>query len=160
MTGRDGSLWAAESGSEQAQLNFEIPFRNNDQQEVLQLKIREQFKDEEAQKGNKIWTVNMAFHLPSLGGIRIYITLDKEDLAIQFWTEEKNCQQLLQQFFPLIYFIVFNIYVRCDALSLMVFSTVMPTPERLPLPLFFSSAPVFAHNSSVELKTTVIQPAS
>lgn len=95
-------LFARESGSEQAQLNFEIPFRNNDQQEVLQLKIREEFKDEEAQKGNKIWTVNMAFHLPALGGIRIYITLDKEDLAIQFWTEEKNCQQLLQQFFPLL----------------------------------------------------------
>lgn len=95
-------LLARESGSEQAQLNVEIPFRNNDQQEILQLKIRENFKDEEAQKGNKIWTVNMAFHLPSLGSIRIYITLDKEDLAIQFWTEEKNCQQLLQQFFPLL----------------------------------------------------------
>ena len=101
-------LHSRESGSEQALLNFEIPFRNNDQQEVLQLKIRQEFTDEEARKGNKIWTVNMAFHLPSLGAIRIYITLDNNDLAIQFWTEEKKSQHLLQQLFPLLKERLFN----------------------------------------------------
>ena len=59
-------------------------------------------QEKEAEKGNKIWTVNLAFHLPSLGGIRIYITLDKQDLAIQFWTEEKSSQKLFQQFFYLL----------------------------------------------------------
>lgn len=95
-------LTTRESRTEQVQINIEIPFRNNDQQEVLQLKIREQKKQSEAEKGNKIWTANMAFHLPSLGGIRIYITLDKQDLAMQFWTEEKNTQQLFQQYFSLL----------------------------------------------------------
>lgn len=89
-------------GGEQQMLNFEIPFRHNDQQEILQLKIRQEFKEHEAEKGNKIWTVNLAFHLPSLGGIRIYITMDKQDLAIQFWTEEKSSQKLFQQFFHLL----------------------------------------------------------
>ena len=95
-------LTTRESRTEQVQINIEIPFRNNDQQEVLQLKIREEKKQSEAEKGNKIWTANMAFHLPSLGGIRIYITLDKQDLAMQFWTEEKNTQQLFQQYFSLL----------------------------------------------------------
>ncbi|MCU7833732.1 MAG: flagellar hook-length control protein FliK [gamma proteobacterium symbiont of Taylorina sp.] len=95
-------LQTRERGTDQIQLNFEIPFRNNDQQEVLQLKIREEIKENEAQKGNKIWTVNLAFHLQSLGGIRIYITLDKQDLSMQFWTEEKNTQQLFQTYFSLL----------------------------------------------------------
>ncbi len=95
-------LTTRESRTEQVQINIEIPFRNNDQQEVLQLKIREEKKQSEAEKGNKIWTANMAFHLPCLGGIRIYITLDKQDLAMQFWTEEKNTQQLFQQYFSLL----------------------------------------------------------
>ena len=96
-------LQSRESGGEQQQLlNFEIPFRHNDQAEVLQLKIREELIEKEAQKGNKIWTVNMAFHLPSLGGIRIYITMDKMDLAIQFWTEEQESQRLFQQYFHLL----------------------------------------------------------
>lgn len=89
-------------GGEQAFLNFEIPFRHNEQQEILQLKIREEIKDIEAKKGNKVWTVNLAFHLPSLGGIRIYITMDKHDLAIQFWTEEVNAQKLFQKYFYLL----------------------------------------------------------
>ena len=83
-------------------LNFELPFRINDQTEVLQLKIREEFIEKETKKGNKIWTVNLAFHLPSLGGIRIYITMDKKDLAIQFWTEEHESQKLFQQYFYLL----------------------------------------------------------
>ena len=89
-------------GGEQQLLNFEIPFRHNDQQEILQLKIRQQLREDEADKGNKIWTVNMAFHLQSLGGIRVYITADKQDLAIQFWTEEKESQQLFKKHFPLL----------------------------------------------------------
>ncbi len=94
-------LQTRETG-EQSFLNVELPFRHNDQQEVLQLKIREEFKDKEAQQGNKIWTVNMAFNLQSLGGIRIYITLDKQDLAIQFWTEKQDSRQLLQHYFNLL----------------------------------------------------------
>ncbi len=89
-------------GGEQQLFNFEVPFRHNDQQEILQLKIREQFRETEAEKGHKIWTVNLAFHLPSLGGIRIYITLDKQDLDIRFWTEEKASQQILQKLFPML----------------------------------------------------------
>ncbi len=85
--------------SDQAFYNFEIPFRHNNQTEVLQLKIREQHKQKEQQKGNKIWTVNLAFHLQTLGGIRIYITLDKQDISIQIWTEEQHAQQLFQQNF-------------------------------------------------------------
>ncbi|MCW8931092.1 MAG: flagellar hook-length control protein FliK [Gammaproteobacteria bacterium] len=88
--------------SDQSLMNFEIPFRHNDQQEILQLKIREEFKEKEADLGNKIWTVNMAFYLQSLGGIRIYITLDKKDLAIQFWTEEKESKALFQKYFYLL----------------------------------------------------------
>ncbi len=88
--------------SEQSFINFEFPFRNNDQSEVLQLKIREERQEKEAQKGHKIWTVNLAFHLQSLGNIRIYITLDDNDLAIQFWTEEKSSQQLFSQYFHLL----------------------------------------------------------
>ncbi len=89
-------------GGEQSFLNLEIPFRHSDQQEVLQLKIREGFKQKEGQQGNKIWTVNLAFELKTLGGIRIYITLDKQDLAIQFWTENKEAQQLFQKNFSLL----------------------------------------------------------
>ncbi len=89
-------------GGEQSFLNFEIPFRHNDQQEVLQLKIREELKQKEGKQGNKIWTVNLAFELKSLGGIRIYITLDKQDIAIQFWTENKQSQQLFQKYFHLL----------------------------------------------------------
>ena len=89
-------------GGDQSFLNVEIPFRHNDQQEILQLKIREEFRKKEAEQGNKIWTVNMAFNLQSLGGIRIYITLDKNDLAIQFWTEEKESQQLFKNYFSLL----------------------------------------------------------
>ena len=85
--------------SDQAFYNFEIPFRHNNQTEVLQLKVREQFKQKEQQKGNKIWTVNLAFHLESLGGIRIYLTLDKLDLSIQVWSEEQHAQQIFQQNF-------------------------------------------------------------
>ena len=44
----------------------------------------------------------MAFNLQSLGGMRIYITLDKQDLAIQFWTEEKDSRQLIQHYFNLL----------------------------------------------------------
>jgi len=95
-------LQTRERSADQIQLSFEIPFRNNDQQEILQLKIREEYKETEAEKGNKIWTVNLAFHLPSLGGIRIYITLDKKDLSMQFWTEEQNAQHLFQQHFSLL----------------------------------------------------------
>ncbi len=84
--------------SDQAFYNFEIPFRHNNQTEVLQLKVREQFKQKEQQKGNKIWTVNLAFHLESMGGVRIYLTLDKLDLSIQIWTEEQHAQQLFQHF--------------------------------------------------------------
>lgn len=94
-------LQTRETG-DQSFLNVELPFRHNDQQEVLQLKIRQEFKDKEAQQGNKVWTVNMAFNLQSLGGIRIYITLDKQDLAIQFWTEQQDSQQLFQHFFNLL----------------------------------------------------------
>jgi len=90
-----------ESG-DQSFLNIEIPFKHNDQQEILQLKIREELKEKEAELGNKIWTVNMAFNLESLGGIRIYITLDKKDIAMQFWTEEKESQQLFQKYFNLL----------------------------------------------------------
>ncbi|MCP3851423.1 MAG: flagellar hook-length control protein FliK [Gammaproteobacteria bacterium] len=90
-----------ESG-DQSFLNIEIPFKHNDQQEILQLKIREELKEKEAELGNKIWTVNMAFNLESLGGIRIYITLDKKDIAMQFWTEEKESQQLFQKYFSLL----------------------------------------------------------
>ncbi len=89
-------------GSDQSYLNFEIPFRHNEQQEVLQLKIRQQLAETRAEQGHKIWTVNLAFELPSLGGIRIYITMDERDLAIQFWTEEKTSQQLFQQYFQLL----------------------------------------------------------
>ncbi len=85
--------------SDQAFYNFEIPFRHNNQTEVLQLKVREQLKHKEQQKGNKIWTVNLAFHLDSLGGVRIYLTLDKLDLSIQVWTEEQHTQLLFQQNF-------------------------------------------------------------
>ncbi len=94
-------LHTRESG-DQSFFNFEIPFRHNDQQEVLQLKIREQLKEKEAGQGNKIWTVNLAFHLKTLGGIRIYITLDKQDLAIQFWTEKKESLALFQNNFSLL----------------------------------------------------------
>ena len=94
-------LHTRESG-DQSFFNFEIPFRHNDQQEVLQLKIREQLKEQEAEQGNKIWTVNLAFHLKTLGGIRIYITLDKQDLAIQFWTEKKESLALFQNNFSLL----------------------------------------------------------
>ncbi len=90
-----------ESG-DQSFLNIEIPFKHNDQQEILQLKIREELKEKEAELGNKIWTVNMAFNLESLGGIRIYITLDKKDIAMQFWTEEKESHQLFQKYFSLL----------------------------------------------------------
>ncbi|MCU7798813.1 MAG: flagellar hook-length control protein FliK, partial [gamma proteobacterium symbiont of Lucinoma myriamae] len=89
-------------GGDQSFINFEVPFRHNDQLEVLQLKIREKLQEKEALEGNKIWTVNMAFHLKTLGGIRIYITLDKQELAMQFWTEEKASQRLLQHYFPLL----------------------------------------------------------
>jgi hypothetical protein len=88
--------------SDQSFLNVEIPFRHNDQQEVMQLKIREEFKEKEAEQGNKIWTVNLAFDLDTLGGIRIYITLDKKDLAIQFWTEKVESQKLFQKYFSLL----------------------------------------------------------
>ncbi|MCK5666917.1 MAG: flagellar hook-length control protein FliK, partial [Thiotrichaceae bacterium] len=94
-------LHTRESG-DQSFINFEIPFRHNDQQEVLQLKIREQLKEKEAEQGNKIWTVNLAFHLKTLGAIRIYITLDKQDLAIQFWTEKKESLALFQNNFSLL----------------------------------------------------------
>jgi len=94
-------LHTRESG-DQSFINFEIPFRHNDQQEVLQLKIREQLKEKEAEQGNKIWTANLAFHLKTLGGIRIYITLDKQDLAIQFWTEKKENLDLFQNNFSLL----------------------------------------------------------
>ncbi len=93
-----GQLQSRESG-EQAVFSFELPFRHNNQTEVLQLKIREQLKQEEAQKGNKIWTVNLAFNLQSLGGIRIYMTLDQMELAMQIWTEEAHTQILFQQNF-------------------------------------------------------------
>ncbi len=96
------SQFQARESSDQSFLNVEIPFRHNDQQEILQLKIREEKKEKEAELGNKIWTVNMAFNLQSLGGIRIYITLDKIDLAIQFWTEEKDSQRLIQNYFTLL----------------------------------------------------------
>ena len=89
-------------GGEQSFLNVEIPFRHNDQQEILQLKIREAFKENEAEHGNKVWTVNLAFDLKSLGGIRIYITLDKDALAIQFWTENRASQQLFEKYFSLL----------------------------------------------------------
>lgn len=89
-------------GGEQSFLNVEIPFRHNDQQEILQLKIREAFKEKEAEHGNKVWTVNLAFDLKSLGGIRIYITLDKDVLAIQFWTENRESQQLFEKHFSLL----------------------------------------------------------
>lgn len=89
-------------GGEQAYLNFEVPFRHGERQEVLQLKIRQQLAEKKAEQGHKIWTVNLAFELPSLGGIRIYITMDQRDLAIQFWTEEKASQVLFQQYFQLL----------------------------------------------------------
>ncbi|MCU7938459.1 MAG: flagellar hook-length control protein FliK [gamma proteobacterium symbiont of Bathyaustriella thionipta] len=92
----------AREGGDQSFINFEIPFRHNDQQEVLQLKIRERLKEKEAEQGNKIWTVNLAFHLNTLGGIRIYITLDQQDLAIQFWTEKKHSQYLFEKYFSLL----------------------------------------------------------
>jgi len=88
--------------SDQTFMNFEIPFRHADQYEVLQLKMREQYKNEQAQEGNKIWTVNLAFHLDRLGDIRIYITLDKQDLAIQFWSEQENSQKIFEQNFYLL----------------------------------------------------------
>lgn len=89
-------------GGDQSFINFEVPFRHNDQQEVLQLKIREELQEKEALEGNKVWTVNLAFHLNTLGGMRIYITLDQLDLAMQFWTEGKKSQRLLQNHFPLL----------------------------------------------------------
>ncbi len=93
-----GQLQSRESG-DQAVFSFELPFRHNNQTEVLQLKIREQLQEEKAQKGSKIWTVNLAFNLQSLGGIRIYMTLDQMELAIQIWTEEAHTQILFQQNF-------------------------------------------------------------
>ena len=89
-------------GGEQQFLNFEIPFRHNDQQELLQLKIREEYRQKEAKKGNKIWTVNLAFNLQSLGAIRIYITMDKKELSIQFWTEKKASQALFHRYFHIL----------------------------------------------------------
>jgi hypothetical protein len=58
------------------------------------------------------------------------------------------------------YFIVVNIYALCEILFLVAFSTVRRKVKLPSLSMFFNDDPVFAHNSSVELKTTVIQPAS
>ena len=87
---------------DQSFINFELPFRHNDRQEILQLKIRQQSTHQDSQREDKIWTVNLAFHLSSLGAIRIYIIMEKQELSMQFWTEKKSSQHLFQNYFPLL----------------------------------------------------------
>ncbi len=96
-----GQLQTRES-SDQAFINFEIPFRHNDRLEILQLKLRQQSLAQNTTDENsideKIWTVNLAFHLETLGEMRIYISLNKKELDFQIWTEQRRSQKIIEQY--------------------------------------------------------------
>ncbi|MFK5984037.1 MAG: flagellar hook-length control protein FliK [Pseudomonadota bacterium] len=74
---------------------LELPFKFQDKSQVLQLKFTSENKNKNKNTSNeKIWTANLAFELQSLGAIRIYIVLNGKDIAMQFWTEKPETQQI------------------------------------------------------------------
>ncbi|MBF0265248.1 MAG: flagellar hook-length control protein FliK [Gammaproteobacteria bacterium] len=89
-----------EQGEQQNTISLELPIRLLDKTQILQMKFKAQKKQHK--KEEKIWTANLAFELPSLGEIRIYITLDYNDVAIQFWLEQDSSKSIIQENFSLL----------------------------------------------------------
>lgn len=99
-------LLATQAGNrEQADSNInmtlEIPFRFQEKSQVLQLKMSSKKHGNDDTDG-KIWTANLAFELQSLGPIRVYVTLDDKDVAMQFWTENPSSQAIFKENFSLL----------------------------------------------------------
>jgi len=90
-----------EQGDPNVNLAMELPFKFQDKSQVLQLKFSSEDKEEEKSKG-KVWTANLAFELQSLGAIRIYISLDNKDIAMQFWTEKSSTQKIFTENFHIL----------------------------------------------------------
>lgn len=89
---------AAQTNADSSYIHLDIPIRYGDQYSQVELIIRqeEQSKDSNKKETEKYWQVFLEFDLATLGLIQARIQLQNDITNVEFWSESKHTQKIIQ----------------------------------------------------------------
>ncbi len=82
---------------------MELPIKENENIDVLSLKINEEEQQTSEQESSKRWSIKLSFDLNTLGSIHAKLTLGDEKIKASLWAEKETTFNLIQNNLNLLY---------------------------------------------------------
>jgi len=81
---------------------LELPLRNGQQIDLLQLKIEEEDAEQKREVEERTWSIKLAFALDTLGPLHIRVTYRKGTISSTIWAEQSAAAELFKNSMPLL----------------------------------------------------------